>query len=108
MVCWMHLCGVAFRQASIQGPRLFVYLFNLIIDLTIIDVDQLNQILGILGTPEDEVLSRIASERAENVCARVLVNVSSISEICRIFRQFLWPRYSLMRRQRRLIYWKSC
>ncbi|KAL3895593.1 MAG: hypothetical protein SGCHY_004605 [Lobulomycetales sp.] len=29
-------------------------------------VDQLNQILGILGTPEDEVLSRIASERAEN------------------------------------------
>lgn len=28
-------------------------------------VDQLNQILGILGTPSDEVLSRIASERAE-------------------------------------------
>jgi hypothetical protein len=31
-------------------------------------VDQLNLILGILGTPGDDVLTRIASDRAESVC----------------------------------------
>jgi len=28
-----------------------------------IDVDQLNQILGILGTPDEETLCRVGSER---------------------------------------------
>jgi hypothetical protein len=30
-----------------------------------VDVDQLNQILGICGTPDDATLSRIGSERAQ-------------------------------------------
>jgi mitogen-activated protein kinase 7 len=30
-----------------------------------VDVDQLNQILGVLGTPDDATLSRIGSERAQ-------------------------------------------
>lgn len=29
----------------------------------LIDVDQLNQILGILGTPDEETLCRVGSER---------------------------------------------
>ena len=29
----------------------------------ILDVDQLNQILGILGTPDEETLRRVGSER---------------------------------------------
>jgi mitogen-activated protein kinase 7 len=39
-------------------------------------VDQLNQILGILGTPSDHVLNRIASDRAENVCSTNLIVIS--------------------------------
>lgn len=33
--------------------------------LTILDVDQLNQILSVLGTPDDSTLRRIGSERAQ-------------------------------------------
>jgi hypothetical protein len=29
----------------------------------VLDVDQLNQILGILGTPDEETLCRVGSER---------------------------------------------
>ncbi|KAJ3201161.1 Mitogen-activated protein kinase [Clydaea vesicula] len=35
------------------------------IDLWSVDVDQLNQILGVLGTPDDATLRRIGSERAQ-------------------------------------------
>jgi hypothetical protein len=31
------------------------------------DVDQLNQILGILGTPDEETLCRVGSERVRRV-----------------------------------------
>ena len=33
--------------------------------ILILDVDQLNQILNVCGTPDDETLSRIGSERAQ-------------------------------------------
>ena len=32
-----------------------------------VDVDQLNQILAVLGTPDDATLSRIGSERVNSV-----------------------------------------
>ena len=32
-----------------------------------LDVDQLNQILGILGTPDEETLCRVGSERVSSI-----------------------------------------
>ncbi len=37
----------------------------MIVESVNVDVDQLNQILGVLGTPDDATLSRIGSERAQ-------------------------------------------
>src|SRR5690348_9848904 len=37
---------------------------GLILSHSLVDVDQLNQILYVLGTPDDETLKRIGSERA--------------------------------------------
>jgi mitogen-activated protein kinase 7 len=50
-----------------------------------IDVDQLNQILGILGTPDEETLRRVGSERAQ-------VYIRSLPRMPRIPFENLYPR----------------
>ncbi|KAI7861519.1 MAP kinase [Spinellus fusiger] len=49
------------------------------------NVDQLNQILGILGTPDEETLRRVGSERAQ-------VYIRSLPRMPRIPFQNLYPR----------------
>ncbi|CDS06216.1 Putative CMGC/MAPK protein kinase [Lichtheimia ramosa] len=48
-------------------------------------VDQLNQILGILGTPDEETLRRVGSERAQ-------VYIRSLPHMPKILFQNLYPR----------------
>ncbi|GAA5804407.1 hypothetical protein HPULCUR_009900 [Helicostylum pulchrum] len=50
-------------------------------------VDQLNQILGILGTPDEETLCRVGSERAQ-------VYIRSLTRMPKIPFQNLYPRAS--------------
>jgi mitogen-activated protein kinase 7 len=55
-----------------------------------LDVDQLNQILGILGTPDEETLQRVGSERAQ-------MYIRSLPLMPRIPFQNLYPRGKIER-----------
>lgn len=60
-----------------------------------IDVDQLNQILGILGTPDEETLRRVGSERAQ-------VYIRSLPRMPRIPFENLYPRGKLSSKRCRI------
>jgi hypothetical protein len=55
------------------------------LNMCLVDVDQLNQILGILGTPDEETLQRVGSERAQ-------MYIRSLPLMPRIPFQNLYPR----------------
>ena len=53
---------------AVIGPKIRYICVLVVLMMNVyglVDVDQLNQILSVLGTPDDETLSRIGSDRAQ-------------------------------------------
>jgi hypothetical protein len=71
MVSWLHFWRTFRWKTSFQGKRLYYQNINFI------DVDQLNQIIAILGTPDDATIGRIGSQRAQ-VYVRSLPKVKKV------------------------------
>lgn len=68
----MHFGRAAGRQAGVQGERVSGAVLQ---PADISYVDQLNLILGVVGTPDDETLKRMSSDKA-----RAYVKTLPVSE----------------------------
>lgn len=95
MVGWLYFRRAVGRQAIVQGTGLSVLLAHPLPRLrptllsSFTDVDQLNQILQILGTPDDETLRRIGSDRA-------LLYIRSLPTTPKVPFERLYPKASPM------------
>jgi hypothetical protein len=78
VVRWLHFSRNARKPSIVQGQRLYVFVcvncFAIVLSVSL-DVDQLNQVLAILGMPDEATLARIGSQRVSN---NMLLGVQSM------------------------------